>query len=337
MSSMPGHATTDELRVLAHASLASWGIRDLEPVLLKHRENAVFRIALPDGQPAVLRVHRQGYHSDAALRSELEWMAYLRDSGCPTPAPHRALNGDYLVKIGVAGRSGLWQVDCLSWVEGYPLGEAGIPLDLAPTRARQLFYSLGHMLGRLHELTARWQLPTGFERHSWDLHGFFGASPIWGSFADSPLLAPEQRDQVRQARSKALSELTAYGRDGTFGLIHADPTRENVLVCADGVRLIDFDDCGFGWHMYDVAVALYQNRRERLYPLMRESLLEGYDAVRPLTDREVRALPLFLTLRAFALIGWMSSRPETPTAKTNGAAICAAAATVAADYLREPA
>ena len=48
-----------------------------------------------------------------------------------------------------------------------------------------------------------------------------------------------------------------------FGLIHADAHLDNVLFDGQQARLIDFDDCGFGYRIYDVAVALWELRHRR--------------------------------------------------------------------------
>jgi Ser/Thr protein kinase RdoA (MazF antagonist) len=41
-----------------------------------------------------------------------------------------------------------------------------------------------------------------------------------------------------------------------FGLIHADLRLANLMVDDQGLTAIDFDDCGFGWWVYDLASAL---------------------------------------------------------------------------------
>ena len=43
---------------------------------------------------------------------------------------------------------------------------------------------------------------------------------------------------------------------GTYSMIHADFVAENVLVDEGRVRLIDFDDAGFGWHLFELATSL---------------------------------------------------------------------------------
>ena len=49
--------------------------------LINLSENHTFRIDLPRGDRYILRVHRPGYQSPAAIDSELAWLAALR----PTP------------------------------------------------------------------------------------------------------------------------------------------------------------------------------------------------------------------------------------------------------------
>ena len=110
--------------------------------------------------------------------------------------------------------------------------------------------------------------------------------------------------------------------------------RENVLIHDGAVRIIDFDDCGYGWHMYDLAVALYQNREEAIYPLIEAALLDGYQQERALTAQDIAALPLFAALRAFAFLGWVQSRVEGDITRDVGLRMSTIAADVVIDYLR---
>lgn len=324
-------ARTEEL---ARKALQHWNGGSGRLVLLKHRENAVFRAALADGRATALRVHRLSYHTDAALLSELQWMAYLQANGFPTPSPYPARDGSRFVRVATPEMSEGRQVDCLSWVEGRPLGRSGMPLDFGPAEAARIFSVLGATVARMHSFTAAWSRPADFVRHSWDFDGFFGPQPLWGDFEHSSLLSPDAREKISLARLKAMGELASYEKsERTFGLIHADLVRENLLLDDGRVQVIDYDDCGFGWHMYDIAVALYQNLEELHYPVMRNALLSGYASLRPLESKDVEALPLFLTLRAFALIGWMQSRSDNETSRSAGAAACARAVRVATSYL----
>ncbi len=55
--------------------------------------------------------------------------------------------------------------------------------------------------------------------------------------------------------ARAAGARTARGRE-RFGLVHADIRLANLLVDGEHVRVIDFDDCGFSWFMYDFATTV---------------------------------------------------------------------------------
>ncbi|UVK42856.1 phosphotransferase [Mesorhizobium sp. AR07] len=327
--------TEADVTELARRALEHWGVRDGEPELLKYRENAVFRVRLPGGQPAAMRIHRLGYHSDAALRSELQWTAFLQSAGVATPSPIAALSGELFVPVSNSAQTTSRQVDCLSWLEGRAVGARGVPLDYTPEQARQVFTAIGRTIAHMHTITAAWTPPAGFARHAWDFDGFFGPSPIWGRFETSPFLDAPRLDLVLQAREKAVKALSEHERSArNFGIIHADLVRENVLIRNGAIRIIDFDDCGYGWHLYDLAVALYQNREEPIYPLIEAALLDGYRQERELTAQDIAALPLFSALRAFAFLGWVQSRVEGDITRDVGKRMSAIAADVVIAYLR---
>ncbi|KAA3451773.1 aminoglycoside phosphotransferase [Mesorhizobium sp. SARCC-RB16n] len=338
MNAVSTHAepeTAADVTDLAKRALEHWGVRGGEPELLKYRENAVFRVHLPGGRPAVMRVHRLGYHTDAALGGELQWMSFLQAEGVATPSPIATQAGDPFVLVGTAALAQPRQVDCLSWLEGRAVGARGVPLGFTPEQLKQVFTAIGRSIAHMHTVTAAWTPPAGFARHAWDFDGFFGAAPNWGRFETSPFLDGARRELVFQAREKAVKALSEHERSArNFGIIHADLVRENVLIHDDAVRIIDFDDCGFGWHMYDLAVALYQNRGEPLYPLIEASLLEGYRQQRELTSEDVAALPLFAALRAFAFLGWVQSRVEGDITREVGLRMSDIAADVVIAYLR---
>jgi Ser/Thr protein kinase RdoA (MazF antagonist) len=326
--------TAADVTELARHALAHWGVRDAEPELLKYRENAVFRVRLADGRPAALRIHRLGYHTDAALRSELQWMGFLQSACVATPSPVPTQAGDLFVQVSI-GASTPRQVDCLSWLEGRAVGARGVALGYSPQRARDVFTAIGRTIARMHNAAANWAPPPGFARHAWDFDGFFGPNPTWGRFETCPFLDDANRDLVHRAHKKAVEALSRHERSArNFGLIHADLVRENVLLDGETIEIIDFDDCGHGWHVYDLAVALYQNREEPIYPLIEASLLDGYRQERELTREDVAALPLFSALRAFAFLGWVQSRVEGDITRDAGMRISTIAAGVVADYLR---
>ncbi|MEE2717082.1 MAG: phosphotransferase [SAR324 cluster bacterium] len=327
----PHHQALTEL---AAQALPQWGLPPQTPQLLKFRENAVFRVRRADGQPAVLRIHRLGYHSDAALRSELAWMALLNEHGIATPQPLPSVEGGFFIHLASEQLPEPRQLDLLSWLDGTPLGQSRVPLTLTGRTRTDTFRRIGETLARMHALTQSWTLPDGFERHAWDFEGLLGEAPLWGRFWKSPHLSGRDSEVINEALAEARDALATYERSTrNYGLIHADFVRENLLLSGNTVQVIDFDDSGFGWHLYDVAIALFQNRIEPDVGDLKAALVEGYRRNRSLTAADVAALPLFTLLRAFAVLGWISTRADSDTAREAGPAMAGRSVAMAQDFL----
>lgn len=301
----------DELKRMARRALARWALPDQQPELLKYRENAVFRVRLANGGQAALRLHRPGYHSQASLRSELLWMDDLRRRGLRVPQPLPATDGSLLVAI--EGRQPQF-ADLIGWVAGRQIGETGKLLEHSPGELAVIYRALGEAMADVHSAADRWTKPADFHRAAWDAEGLLGDAPLWGRFWDCALMSENDRLFLGDLRLRLRKRLLAVAAGLDFGLIHADLVRENVLVDGDSVALIDFDDCGYGWRLFDIATTLLRNRQEEHYALIKSSLLEGYRSRRKLEAAALAHLPLFLLLRSLTYIGWAGERPELPDA-----------------------
>ena len=304
------------LTALAQAALPHWKLQGARLDIIKMRENAVFCATMPSGARYALRIHRHGYHSDAELHSELLWMRALDESGIHVPAIIPASSGELFIKVAHARVPEARQVDLFAWVNGQQLGssESGVAGDDA-TIART-FRTIGTLTGRMHNQASAWHVPAGFERHAWDTDGLVGETPFWGRFWDLAALTPDQRDLIQRGRERVRQDLDAFGRGPeTYSLIHADFTPENLLVDGAHVRPIDFDDAGFGWHLFDLATTLYFHLDAEYFSAARDALVHGYRSMRPLSDQDLDRLPLFFVARGFTYLGWVHTRHETQTAR----------------------
>lgn len=302
---------------LARTALAHWDIACADLTPLKYRENAVFRVTDSGGVRYALRVHRAGYHSDAALRSELAWMQALDAAGIAVPRIISTREGQAFAVARTDAVPEPRQVDLFAWVEGAPIGSVESDGDTAPDP--MTYRTLGALAARLHNQATDWCLPEGFERHRWDAEGLAGEDPLWGRFWELAALTTTQRDTLLAARDRVFDDLQHYGQvpenAPRYSLIHADFLPENVLDAGGEVRLIDFDDAGFGWHLFDLATALFLQTGQSQYPATRDALVAGYRVHRELPDSQVAQLPLFLVARAFTYLGWVHTRAETATAR----------------------
>ncbi|WP_456388966.1 phosphotransferase enzyme family protein [Profundibacter sp.] len=285
----------------AKAALRAWDVPDCTPRLIKNRENAVFEVIAPDGGRAALRLHRPGYQTDDAIRSELIWTQQLAKAGMDLPRPIPSRCGDLISYVPVAGR----MASIVSWVDGVPLGDGGIADEWGEAMQLKLFTALGAELAKLHKLSNALLLPNAFERARLDISGLLGDTPNWGRFWENPALGDADKSLLLEARSKLTHLLEDYQANGAdFGLIHADALSENVLVSDDTVTLIDFDDGVFGFRMYELGVAMSQVWDQPNAPKLANALVDGYG----LKPKDAKLLPAFTVIRTLASCGWAISR-----------------------------
>jgi Ser/Thr protein kinase RdoA (MazF antagonist) len=323
-----------DMQALAHTALRGWdlAVANIEPI--KVRENAVFRIDLAGGGRAVLRVHRGGYHSDAELDSEFVWMRALEAADISVPRVIRSRRGRDFEVIDLPGRNGSRQIDVFEWIEGRQLGtvEGGVGGDSDDVAAQ--YRMIGAIAARMHNHGAEWQCPPAFRRHAWDAEGLVGEEPFWGRFWELDALTAAQRDLFAHARAKIAQGLAAYGRTpDRYGLIHADLVPENVLIDGNRVQVIDFDDAGFGWHLFELATSLYFMTGDAIYPTAREALIHGYRSERELSDAALDWLPLFRAARGTTYLGWVHTRLGSDTAREMTPFLVERACAVAEEYL----
>ena len=320
------------LEAAGHDALRRWSIDDATLQLIKYRENAVFRVDAA-GKRRALRLHRCGYHSDAELLSELRWMQALDDAGIRVPKIVPADSGDLFVTHTGEGLPGDIQVDLFEWIEGVQLGsvEEGIQDEAG---VADTYRTIGELAARVHNQAVSWQLPAGFVRHAWDAEGLAGERPLWGRFWELAAASDAERKLLKQGRDAVYEGLSRLAKSpGTYSLIHADFAPENIMVDGRELRLIDFDDAGFGWHLFELVTSLYFVQDEPYFDRAREALIEGYRAHRQLPDRQLELMPLFFLARGFTYIGWVHTRHETQTARELTPMLLETACKLAEEYL----
>jgi len=322
----------ERLAVAGCNVLRRWNIDSADLDLIKHRENAVFRVESGDFK-AALRMHRQGYHTDDELRSELQWMQALDSAGIRVPEAMRTASGEWFARQPVDGLPDALQVDLWHWIDGEQLGsvEEGVANE---ADVESTYRTLGELAARVHNQATSWDLPEGFTRHAWDADGLAGESPFWGRFWEIEAANAEQRGLLARARESIHRDLSALPKTtDTYSMIHADFAAENIMVDDDGVRLIDFDDAGFGWHLFELVTALIFIRGEEYFDRAERALIEGYRKHRSLTDEALELLPLFYLARSTTYVGWVHTRSETETAMELTPMIVGMTCELAEDYL----
>lgn len=315
------------LEHLARAALSRWGIApDAEVALINLSENATYRID-HGGRRWALRVHRDGYNSDQAILSELAWLTALRRDGVvATPVPVPGEDGALIQHVGDDALPHPRRMVLFDWEAGI---EPGMDDDLS-----RPFETLGEIAARMNRHARTWQQPGGFTRMTWDWDAALGPVSRWGRWQDGMGLDGTARAVFADASALVRERLQTYGTGpDRFGLVHADLRLANLLIDRDRVKVIDFDDCGFSWFMYDAAtpVSFFEHRPE--VPDLIRRWVAGYRRVIDLAQADEDEIPTFLMLRRLLLVAWIGSHAETPLAKEMGVAYTRGTVPLCRDYM----
>jgi Ser/Thr protein kinase RdoA (MazF antagonist) len=310
-----------------NASLTLWAeTQGGDATLINVSENHTFRIDLPSGGRFILRVHRPGYQSAAAIESELEWLNALRaETPLPVPRPLPGRDGGLLQelhpKIGASRRAVLFAYE--TGVEPQPQDDLG-----------DLFETLGRFAAIAHLQAMDFTPSASFRRPVWTAGAILDASGLWGDWRRAPHVEGDVAATLAALDLQLRAELAAYGQGrDRFGLIHADMRLANLLVDGDRVTLIDFDDCGFCWFLYDFAAAISFFEDSPSIPVLKGRWLSGYEAIRPLTPTDRTIIETMVLLRRMALLAWIGSHAETDLAQSHAPNFAKVTAALAAPYL----
>lgn len=307
-------------------AIARFGLPDeSRATFVRHGENTTYNIAVPDGRRFALRVHRPGYQSPDAIRSELAWMQSLRCDDVRTPTSLLGLDGDPL-QTATSSSGCRRTAVLLEWIDGTPLSEVG---------EVEQWERLGELMARIHEHARAFERPVWFTRPPWDAEALVGDNPRWGPPDPDHIFKTNDRAALEACRVEVRARLEAIGTGpDRFGLIHGDLGFENVLVSDEGtVVIIDFDDSGCSWYVHEFAVALYPYDGSGGLADRRDLAVAGYRRVRPLPDELLAELPTFLMARRIATLGWLFSHPETAHARRQRARRLQSTPKVTRDFL----
>lgn len=325
---MPGLPPNHE--AFARAALSAYG----RPVdsglrLLSLSENATY-LADADGDPIVLRVHRPGYHSLEAIRSELAWMSALRtETSVVTPELVAAADGTDVLAAVVDDV--MLHVDAVTFVPGCTAEEDPGAVG---------FDELGRITALMHTHSRRWTPPAGFTRFSWDLDTILGRAARWGNWRLAPGLDDEDRDWIQRAVDDINDRLTEFGSaPERFGLVHADLRLANLMVdpadLGGGITVIDFDDCGWSWYLADLGAAVSFIEDTPTGERIIADWLRGYRELNPIPTGDLALIPTFVMMRRIMLTAWIASHHDADSAKGVSADFAPNTAKLAERYLTD--
>ena len=298
----------------AEQALVNWTL-DIDKLTLSSRsENVVYKVTTQSSDSYALRIHRPGYNSIEELNSEVNWSQALRESGVYVPKHILTRDGKHYAKVKLEPTKQIHYVGLIEWLDGESL-ENLIKTSEKP-QIKEYYFKLGELMAQVHNQSASWNPPKSFTRRKWDADGLMGDNPLWGRFWEVNELAAEERSLLEAARIRLHQEISEFEKTpSTYGIIHADLHAANVLVQGEKLQIIDFDDCGYSWHAYEIAVAetdaSSKIKEDRISSKeIRSAMIDGYNNLRPLTAATKNQLSVLTLVRQLISLGWANDRRE---------------------------
>ncbi len=293
------------MRKLAETALKEYGLERTNLRLIAYTGNGLYQVSVPSGNRIApgkytLRLHQPNYMKPKFIVSEMEWLSALHQDGITVPIPVRNLGGEWLTNAD-GGYDVPQKRNCtlIGWTEGRLLKK-----NIRPKH----FKALGRVIGRIHEQSRRWKRPKGFTRPHWDWEGLYGDGFSYGVPATDAREAIPKTHQVafKDVLNRVHEACEQMGKSKSiYGLIHADlGLTDNVAFQAGEARPFDFDDCGFGYWVFDFGVALgqYFIDTNDLSSIMRDALISGYQETADVEGIGIEYLNLFMAARIAQLM-----------------------------------
>ncbi len=298
-----------QLRKIALAALKMYPIDLIQLKFISHGENTTFKIISKKGN-FLLRIHRKNYHSKNAILEELEWVAQLSESTDLIQKPIPSINGSLIEEISIGNALDSRFCSVLTWVDGKMRYRS-----LSPNA----MFNAGQLIGNLHKNRLDQKVK---HRNYWDTEGLLGSNAKFGSLYHLKSEITKVEYEVLEAcRMMTLNKIEDYNRKNPHksSMIHADLHFGNIVWQKNEPVPIDFDDCGFGLHMYDLAIILksadylFKSTPKKDKKAFVEAFLKGYSSIQDFSKEDMDSLPYFKLTRELVMIGWAYDRRDNPT------------------------
>jgi Ser/Thr protein kinase RdoA (MazF antagonist) len=286
---------------MIHLSDILPGVLECYPITMVHHEylrtseNAVVKVRAADGTLYALRIRKLLGAYREQIQSELIVLRDLRHgTGMDIPVPVATRTGEWFCLFTVGGDPYVGVL--FTWVAGVHVGGHEITL----TQMSQMAQSVA----QLHDFSRSYHPPAEFVRPVYDAAWFLG-SASWCTGAEFvQRLNPGDAAFLRRLNDRMDAFLHSYPHnEATFGLIHYDLHAGNFLFGDGAANLIDFDECGWGYYLFDLAHILFEFVEHPDFALFKRTAVQQY-AVQagPVEDDD---LTLFLALQGVAYANWL--------------------------------
>lgn len=297
-------------KLVEYAIQQNYRIKIKRVKFIHYGENATFKVTDKSNTSYLVRVCREDYHSSEALNEELSWLSRLSQStDLQVPTPVLNNKKKLFSQVELLPYFKPTNIVIFKWAEG-----RFIEKNFLISHARQL----GKLMAQLHLSTKDYKVKY---RKYWDADGLLSAKAKLGDLNSLHLKKP-QRKIIFSLRDSIYKKLKKYQQKfpNKMGLIHADLHTGNFFFNKRGIVTIDFDDCGFGFYAYDIAIPMMVlDRMKNLSKLERKNLklalLSEYRQRCDFSLEDEKMIEVCIYARNLTLLTWLNNRSSIPRLK----------------------
>jgi len=277
MTQFPVTESTLSTKHLAQFIASHYGFENATCKLLRTGMNHLYLVTTGTEQ-YVFRVYTVDWRTRLDIEEELRLLNHIKANGISVSYPIADAHGNYIQELEAP--EGLRYGVLFSFAPG----------KKDPRFTAELSRLIGVTMARLHNVTEGFLLQrVSYNEETLLDRSFEMTSDFFGTASPEMKFVKGVTDLLRsEYRNADIAQLPV-------GAVHMDIWFDNMHLDGNEITLFDFDFCGNGWLVHDVAYFIYQlcftNPVETDYIAKRDAFLEGYESVRPLSTEEKRMIP----------------------------------------------
>ncbi len=277
--------------------LEIYGIYGAQVHCINFLTNATFSVLTDSGKKYALRINFNAKRTRENLSAEAEWVRFLGQfSEVAVAIPKKNLDGSYVTIIRNADTNQELRCILYSWLDGDEIGGNPSLIHLK---------SLGQIMAMMHKSASHFKLSA-----KTDLPVL--RDLLWGGedflFGGRSILSRKHKRLLLQAGQHIQMVTEELFKTSARFVIHADIHGRNVISDDNLMQILDFDNCGIGLAVQDIAIALYYLETSQQH----SALLAGYESVMPLPEFSDIALKTLLMQRRLMQLNFLyeTQNPE---------------------------
>ena len=235
------------------------------------------------GKSYILRISHHHWRKQADIEFELQFLEFLHNHQIPVAHPFRTKKDQLLLEINAP--------EGQRYATLFPYAPGSIPIgDLNSKQS----YQLGFIVAQIHQLGN--QFTCQFSRQTLSLKYLLVDSfDIIAPFLHH---RPEDYIYLKNTIEQITDQLYHFPQDFPLWTIcWGDPHSGNVHFTNDNqVTLFDFDQCGYGYRIFEIAKFWQACIRTGMSRQTREAFLEGYQSLNPFSEFELNHLQSFVKM-----------------------------------------